>query len=135
MVLHLNHDKDIQIGKLGKLFFKKGTYLYIGSAMGKVGSVTLENRVRRHLRSPKLKNNHWHIDFLLENKEINLIKLFLIPNKKNLECILAQELLNLSDGFIKKFGSSDCSCKSHLLLFEDTEDFEIVEFLKIRNVK
>ncbi len=87
--------------------------------MGKRGSSTLENRVKRHLRLPKQKNKHWHIDYLLENKEVSIIKLYLIPNKQKLECKLAQELLSISDGFIDKFGSSDCRCQSHLIYFND----------------
>lgn len=119
LVIFLNNSNKIQIGRLGNLFFKKGMYYYIGSAMGKRGSSTLENRVKRHLSLPKQKNKHWHIDYLLENKEVSLIKLYLIPNKQKLECMLAQELLNISDGFIDKFGSSDCRCQSHLIYFND----------------
>lgn len=119
LVIAVNEEIDILIGKLGKLVFKKGYYYYIGSAMGKIGSATLENRIKRHISVPKQKNKHWHIDYLLEDKRVSLIKLFLIPHKQKLECKLAQELLIISDGFIENFGSSDCACQSHLPYFKD----------------
>lgn len=119
LVILVKDTIDIHIGKIGNMNFKKGIYYYVGSAMGKTGSSTLENRIKRHLRLPKHKKKHWHIDYLLENKEVSLIKLFLIPHKQKLECILAQELLNISDGFIENFGSSDCACQSHLPYFKD----------------
>ena len=46
-----------RVGKLGSLYFKKGYYLYVGSA--KRG---LEARIKRHLR--KDKKIFWHIDYL-----------------------------------------------------------------------
>ena len=122
LVIVVDDEIDIPIGKLGNLIFKKGIYCYVGSAMGKIGSSTLENRIKRHIKFPQQKNKHWHIDYLLENKDVSLIKLFLIPHRRKLECTLAQELLNMSDGFIKKFGSSDCVCQSHLTYFKDWDN-------------
>jgi len=130
LVISVTNDTDIPIGKLGNLIFKKGIYFYVGSAMGKIGSSTLENRVKRHLRLPTQKNKHWHIDYLLENKEVSLIKLFLIPHKQKLECMLAQELLNISDGFIERFGSSDCVCQSHLTYFKDWDSYLLKEYIQ-----
>ena len=122
LVIAVNDNTDILIGKLGYTIFKKGIYCYVGSAMGKIGSSTLENRIKRHIRFPQQKNKHWHIDYLLENKDVSLVKLFLIPHRRKLECTLAQELLNMSDGFIEKFGSSDCVCQSHLTYFKDWDN-------------
>ena len=129
LVISVNDETDILIGKLGNIFFRKGIYYYIGSAMGKIGSSTLENRIKRHIRFPQQKKIHWHIDYLLENKDVSLIKLFLIPHRQKLECILAQELLNMSDGFIEKFGSSDCVCQSHLTYFKDWDRYLLKEHL------
>ncbi|MFX1256655.1 MAG: DUF123 domain-containing protein [Promethearchaeota archaeon] len=121
LVISVNNNINVQIGKLGNLFFKKGFYTYIGSAMGKSGSSTLENRVKRHLSSDDRKKTHWHIDFLLKNKEAKIIKLELIPIRKKIECTIAQELLDLSDGFIENFGCSDCNCRSHLIYFKNNK--------------
>ncbi|MFX0001014.1 MAG: DUF123 domain-containing protein [Candidatus Hodarchaeota archaeon] len=107
------------IGALGKVEFKKGFYLYIGSAMGNSGSITLINRVRRHISPPVSKKVHWHIDYLLNSNFTSIHSIYLIPTLQNLECLIANELLNISDGYIMKFGSSDCHCNSHLPYFKD----------------
>ena len=91
--------------------------------MGNSNSSSLENRVKRHLRFPEQKKNHWHIDYLLENNEVKIIKICLIPNKKQLECVLAKELIQDSGAYIKNFGSSDCNCKSHLIYFENIDNY------------
>ena len=87
--------------------------------MGTSGSTTLLNRVKRHLRSPHQKRNRWHIDYLLENESVSIIKVYLIPCKFKFECKIAQELLEISDEYVENFGSSDCDCKSHLIYFKD----------------
>lgn len=130
LVIVVNDKINIPIGKLGNFIFKKGIYCYIGSAMGKIGSSTLENRIKRHIRFPQQKNKHWHIDYLLENKEVSLYKLFLIPHIQKLECILARELLSMSDGFIRRFGSSDCGCQSHLTYFKDLDSHLLREYIQ-----
>ena len=62
----LPNSKEISIGKLGRLLFKKGVYLYVGSAMN-----GLEQRIQRHLRTEK--KIHWHIDYLLPHTAMTAI--------------------------------------------------------------
>ncbi|MFW9866669.1 MAG: DUF123 domain-containing protein, partial [Candidatus Thorarchaeota archaeon] len=50
---------------------------------------------------------------------------FLIPSINRLECIIAKEVINLADDFIDNFGSSDCSCQSHLFYFQNRENFKL----------
>jgi len=119
LVIFIEKNIDPIIGALGKIKFEKGYYLYIGSALGNSGSTTLINRVRRHISPSESKNFHWHIDYLLNNKLTTICGVYLIPSLQNLECLIANELLNLSDSHIMKFGSSDCLCKSHLPYFRD----------------
>ena len=119
LVICIPENTNIKIGALGNILFSKGYYLYIGSALGNSGSSTLKNRVKRHFTSPNNKKTHWHIDYLLNNPSSIIFHLYLIPISQNFECLIANELNNISDGFIKKFGSSDCKCKSHLIYFED----------------
>lgn len=87
--------------------------------MGNLGASSLENRVKRHLQFPNQKKRHWHIDYLLERRGAKIIKLYLILNKKRLECVLAKELISLSGVYVKDFGCSDCNCESHLIYFKD----------------
>lgn len=110
-ILKIDLKKDflIKIGALGKILFKKGTYLYIGSAQN-----NLEKRISRHFLDPKEKRLHWHIDYLLKNKNTELKKAFYKELDKKHECILAKKL-SKDNNSIKKFGCSDCNCKSHLI--------------------
>ena len=119
LVVFVQRDIEHIIGALGKTTFSKGFYFYIGSAMGHSGATTLINRVKRHISSPNNKKFHWHIDYLLNNKNVVINYLYIIPSLQKLECLIANELLSISDGHIKKFGSSDCLCNSHLLYFKD----------------
>lgn len=102
--INLSEDKEIRVGKLGNIYFKKGFYAYIGSAMN-----SLEGRINRHLRFDK--KFHWHIDYLLKHAEIS--KVFYKQINERIECKVA-ETFNKKLESIKHFGCSDCSCKSHL---------------------
>lgn len=119
LVIRLQEESKLQIGALGSKIFKKGYYLYVGSAMGKKGSTTLINRVKRHLSPPCEKSKHWHIDYLLENEYANIIQILLIPSINKIECIISSEIKKRSDGLIENFGSSDCTCSSHLYYFSN----------------
>ena len=104
LIIELKENKSIQISKIGKIFFKKGFYAYIGSALN-----GLEQRINRHIRNKK--KIHWHIDYLLQHGKI--MKVFYKENNKREECIIAikfkVKLMSISN-----FGCSDCKCSSHL---------------------
>ena len=115
LIIRVKKDSKIEIGKLGKLNFKKGFYCYVGSALGK--SMSLENRVRRHFR--KEKKIKWHIDYLLANKNVSIEGVILFPSKKRMECFLSRKIEKRADETVSKFGSSDCNCKGHLHYFKN----------------
>lgn len=108
LLMHLELDRSIQIGKLGCTFFRKGWYVYIGSALN-----SLEARINRHLRSEK--KYHWHIDYLLDYAKIK--KVYIKKSRVKEECKVAK---SFSESFrkIQNFGCSDCSCESHLYIGE-----------------
>ena len=124
LIIQLFQNEYIKIGALGKLYFKKGFYYYIGSAMGDKGSSTIKNRVQRHLKPPNEKKIHWHIDYLLKTDNSKIVLIFLIPSRIKLECIIAKELITGADGFIQEFGCSDCNCPSHLLFLENLKSLK-----------
>ena len=124
LVIFVQRNVDLIIGALGKITFKKGFYLYVGSAMGHSGATTLVNRVKRHISSSKNKKIHWHIDYLLNDKNASICCIYLIPSLQDFECLIANELLSVSDDYINNFGSSDCKCKSHLLYFKNFKSLE-----------
>jgi len=123
LILHSLKEKSAIIGNLGTISLKKGYYAYVGSAMGKSGPSTLENRVKRHFLPSKNKKIHWHIDYLLDIDTIVVEVVYLIPSMIKLECLIARDLLEKSEFHVKNFGSSDCKCKSHLFFFKNVKDF------------
>ncbi len=126
LVIFIQKNIELIIGTLGNIVFKKGYYLYVGSAMGNSGSATLINRVKRHLSFSKNKKIYWHIDYLLNSENTSLCSLYLIPSPQNLECLIASELLKISEDYVNNFGSSDCNCKSHLFY---NEQFKLLDKL------
>jgi sugar fermentation stimulation protein A len=105
VILHLEKETEIAIGELGTVFFRKGYYLYAGSA-----KKALTKRLERHQRLRK--NLFWHIDYLREKAAFH--KGLPIRTSEDIECALAAGLQQITDWSIPRFGCSDCSCKSHL---------------------
>jgi len=115
LVLKLSKDKEIKIGKLGTFVFSKGFYVYTGSAQN-----GLEKRIKRHLSSHK--KFHWHIDYLLSHAKV--IKVFRYVGSTD-ECRL-NSVTGQSAGatmIVKRFGSSDCNCATHLYYFKNIPHF------------
>ena len=105
IILRLARDRKIPIGGLGEMKFRKGYYLYAGSAMK-----GLAQRIARHQRL--IKKKHWHIDYLREHADF--VAGIPIRTSRNLECSIAGELGTIADLQVPGFGSSDCSCSTHL---------------------
>jgi Uri superfamily endonuclease len=103
LLLRLNESVEIEVGRLGRIEFKRGWYVYVGSGMTNV-----IKRVARHFR--RRKTMRWHIDYLSVRAD-ELIA-FLIPNERK-ECEIAKSLAKKLEP-IKGFGCSDCNCISHL---------------------
>ena len=119
LIINMKKDSRIKIGKkLGFIQFKKGNYVYVGSAMN-----SLESRLNRHLSEDK--KLHWHIDYLLKKSE--LTDIIFNESTKKIECELSQYIAGKSQG-IEDFGCSDCDCKSHLYYFKNRK--EAIECVK-----
>ena len=110
VILELAADQDIFIGSLGRVHFKSGFYVYVGSA-----ARGLEQRLSRHMR--KRKRFHWHIDHLRDHAQ--KVRVLPIRTSFPLECILADRMRIISEGSIIGFGSSDCGCPSHLFYMKE----------------
>jgi len=111
LLIRLDRDTDIRVGKLGVFRFPAGYYVYTGSAMGGV-----ESRVDRHLSHAK--RFRWHIDYLLEHGAIIRYAIRESPTRQ--ECDLNRAVLAMEGAGIPvdRFGSSDCACRAHLIYFE-----------------
>ena len=99
-------DIRTNIGALGIVDLRGGTYCYVGSAMN-----GLDQRIERHLS--KKKKIHWHIDRLTE--ECVDIQAYEAVPPGTTECELgtiAEEHGGI--GAVNGFGCSDCKCPTHL---------------------
>lgn len=111
--LEVVDEKTIEIGKLGNYHFEKGIYIYVGSAKRNIIS-----RIDRHKRVEKKKK--WHFDFLRPYGTIT--KIITYENRFS-ECGLLEKIRKEVGGSlpIKKFGSTDCRCFSHLIHYKNNE--------------
>jgi Uri superfamily endonuclease len=106
LLMTMPEGETVKVGSLAETHFPAGCYAYVGSAMDGFTS-----RVRRHRK--KDKKPRWHIDYLTERASISDI--ILCQTEERLECAIAQALSRQFSS-IPSFGSSDCSCPSHLFL-------------------
>ena len=107
LLINVKKDIRVSVGALGTIFFKKGRYVYVGSAQNSV-----EKRVARHFRK-KGKKLKWHIDYLLNSRNASIEKAVYKNAGKEQECKLAC-LLSKFEEPVNGFGCSDCRCLSHL---------------------
>jgi Uri superfamily endonuclease len=96
---------------LGKATFAKGFYAYVGSAQ-----TNLEKRIQRHLR--KEKRMFWHIDYLLDAEDAEIVQVLFKETNKTEECAFAKVIAERGEP-INGFGCSDCHCVSHLFRIAD----------------
>ena len=109
LLIYLEKEQSIRIGNK-KTIFPKGYYCYVGSALN-----NLQKRIERH--KSKNKKKHWHIDYFLEKAKILDVKT--LKTKKRKECWLSNEIKSFKGRTImKKFGSTDCNCETHLYYFQ-----------------
>jgi Uri superfamily endonuclease len=110
LLISVADDISVRVGALGDKDLQKGLYAYVGSAQN-----NLEKRVARHLRT--VKQRFWHIDFLLSNRETEVVKVFYKKAGRLEECRIAERLGDIATP-VTGFGSSDCRCKGHLFRIE-----------------
>jgi Uri superfamily endonuclease len=125
LVIRVEEDTCVNVGALGRLVFKRGLYAYVGSAQK-----NLEQRIRRHLRKGKRK--FWHVDYLLGDEATEVVGVLYEQADKTRECAIAR-LIGGRGESTAGFGSSDCSCRSHLFRIEDCGFLQ--EFMRVLNVK
>jgi len=131
MVMHLDHELDLEIGSKGMMHFNAGYYMYVGSA-----KANLTKRIERHKR--KRKKMHWHLDYFrghcemiaavpirtsglpLESWSLTHEPYPSMPSMPDpdvdvsVECALADAVRAIAEWDVPKFGCSDCDCTSHL---------------------
>lgn len=127
LVARVNRRSMIPIGRLGKLSFEPGYYLYTGSALR-----ALDSRLKRHLRPAK--KLRWHIDYLLTSGSARARVAVRAQTPMKLECALNQRLEEILPAKAKArgFGSSDCrsGCWSHLLFVGNQSLMEVLDGIR-----
>ncbi|MEN4006893.1 MAG: GIY-YIG nuclease family protein [Methanobacteriaceae archaeon] len=114
LIIELKKDSVISVGKLGRLNFQKGYYVYVGSALN-----SIDARIKRHLKSEK--KLFWHVDYLLNSQNASIKGVILEKSPDKWECVVADEISK--KGILPgKFGCSDCKCDSHLFYFESYDE-------------
>ena len=115
LFIRLDKNREIKIGKLGRLCFHRGYYAYVGSALNGIGP-----RILRHLS--KDKKTHWHIDYLLKKGKI--IEIHCFSSYKKEECRIAEKFQRRFPS-VAGFGCSDCKCSSHLFYSSRLSDLRL----------
>jgi Uri superfamily endonuclease len=122
LIIEVEAYTTLDIKSVRSRTLERGTYVYVGSAMGS-GSTSLEKRLARHFR--KEKKTHWHVDHLLRSAGGPRYA-FWAESSEHSECLLVSALAkNPSfDPISKGFGASDCrrGCYSHLAKYVGTSD-------------
>lgn len=113
LTISIRKNLSLEIGALGKIKFTRDTYAYVGSAQN-----NLEKRIERHLK--KKKQKFWHIDYLLGNVNVKVLRVHLKETEKLEECKIARGISMWSIP-MKGFGASDCKCLSHLFKIKNLE--------------
>ncbi len=122
VVIKLKKTSTIQTGKLKYSEYRRGYYVYAGSA-----KTNLSKRIKRH-RNRKKKTFHWHIDYLTASADE--VQTFGIYTDSFSECDIAKGFSDIGGSKISNFGSSDCSCSSHLYYFK-TDPIRNTSFLEL----
>ena len=99
----------VRVGALGEVAFRRGWYIYVGSALGSGGLARLERHIA--LSRNKDKRPKWHVDWLLGSAHFTLRYTVHALTEERLECRLAAALGREN---IPGLGCSDCDCTSHL---------------------
>jgi len=117
LLIELTSERRIRIGKRGGVLFPAGWYTYTGSACGPGG---LAARIRHHLR--KTPHPHWHVDYLKPWGRVAGI--WYGAGIYHDEHRWASILRAMPGGRVVApgFGSSDCSCETHLVHFPTRPD-------------
>ncbi len=111
LIMRVPKLKKIKIGALGEYHIKPGSYTYIGSAFGPGG---LRGRLRHHVLKKASAKSHWHIDYLRSIASIAEIWWTNDAIKREHDwALIFREQMNMETP-ITGFGSSDCTCISHL---------------------
>jgi Uri superfamily endonuclease len=109
LILFCPRTRRIKVGKLGVFDVRPGWYAYVGSAFGPGG---LKARSRHHRR--RTARPHWHIDYLRAVASLRAIWFTSDAVPREHQWAEMVGALPEASTPIPRFGSSECTCPSHL---------------------
>ena len=117
LIMYVQQQSIVEIGRKGSMTLQPGFYLYVGSAFGPGG---LCARVGRHARDEK--PLRWHIDYL--RQKAGLVAVYFSTDQKHLEDDWAESIENWPDTQVPLagFGASDSHALSHLFFCPEQPD-------------
>jgi len=129
LLISLAGEASVKVGGLGRIDFRAGTYVYVGSGLGS-SSTSIDGRIMRHLS--RRKRRHWHIDYLLGDHRFKPAAALFSRVDQHIECDLARRIVGDSRARVahRGFGASDCDCLGHLFLFEDLDAVTTEELIR-----
>ena len=109
--IELRRPMRVVVGALGVIHFARGVYIYTGRA-----ARGLRARVLRHVQGAA--RRHWHIDYLLTQPGVRVVKVVLAAADPAEECRSNRGAVERGGVAVRGFGSSDCrsGCPGHLWL-------------------
>ena len=112
LILASAETRRLRIGRLGDLAVRPGWYVYVGSAFGPGGVGARLAHHRKRAARP-----HWHVDHLRLHTRLERVWFTHDPVRR--EHQWAQVIQQLPGAEMPRhgFGSSDCTCVSHLVYF------------------
>jgi len=115
LLLRGEEPQEIEVGALGTMTVRPGTYVYVGSAFGPGG---LRARVERHVRADGAL--HWHVDYLRAVATLDAV--WYTHDTQRRECTWAEVLRSFPGVTVPLdgFGASDCTCPAHLVRMDST---------------
>jgi Uri superfamily endonuclease len=120
LILACLKEKRLRIAKLGEIQLQPGYFVYVGSAFGPGGLAARLSHHRRLIVRP-----HWHIDYLRPATILSEIWLTYDPSSREHQWADLIAQIKHESIPLPGFGSTDCSCGSHLFFFRDRPSIQL----------
>jgi len=113
LIFQANQKFTCKVGKHGDFEGRPGSYIYVGSAFGPGG---VRARIIHHLKL-SLKP-HWHLDYIRPYIQPVAVCYNYSSNRHEHRWATVVSKMAEAQYVMYKFGSSDCTCPSHLFYFQ-----------------
>lgn len=117
LILFLQKERTLRIGRLGVFDFPVGWYVYVGSAHGPGG---VRKRTDRHRKNNISKKKKWNIDYF--RSEARLCEIWFSHVAQKYEHAWARAFCKMEGAMMhaEEFGARDCYpwCPTHFLQYE-----------------